>query len=476
MATSTLDTKPLDDQFTQFSSRIKLVNKKFKGKTDKKKYVILLIRHGFSCANRFKDTTKVLGGARQQYAYPASGLTGYGIKQALKFREFMQQIKDISKISKYIYSSNLLRAMETAKYIIDSNDIPIEKVFPIDGIREISSTIASCSYQSSGLGNTKDNVPLSLADYESKYPNNYNQIKKNLATPKDEEEPRSNTNHFYGWRENGKPKTSIQCDVHKFIKNFLPLVDEHQQKIKYEADDILFIPVVVHGSLIKKYSEQLDNKTKVENLGTFAIAVSRDHENHDNIEINGSVQLNDGVPKNTWNTLYKQLNQETDADDEVDKNVYCVGPPPAPKNKFNTKPNKRSRKRSKAKSRKRSKAKSRKRSKAKSRKRSKAKSHKRSKAKSRKRSKAKSRKRSKAKSRKSLKTKFRKPRKSRKSVKKSVWRKTYLNFLNDIKARESHKSRKSRKSHKRSKAKGKRNRKSFGKSLSSFNELVSIKS
>ena len=362
--------------------------------------------------------------------------------------------------------------METAKYIIDSNDIPIEKVFPIDGIREISSTIASCSYQSSGkwFSNTKDNVPLSLADYESKYPNNYNQIRENLATPEDEEEPRSNTNHFYGWRKkNGKPKTSIQCDVHKFIKNFLPLVDEHQQKIKYDSDDILFIPVVVHGSLIKKYSEQLDNKTKVENLGTFAIAVSRDPKNHDNIEINGSVQLNDGVPKNTWNTLYKQLNKtQKGEDDEVDKNVYCVGPPPPPKNKFNTKPNKRSRKRSKAKSRKRSKAKS--------RKRSKAKSHKRSKAKSRKRSKAKSRKRSKAKSRKSLKTKFRKPRKSRKSVKKSVWRKTYLNFLNDIKARESHKSRKSRKSHKRSKAKGKRNRKSFGKSLSSFNELVSIKS
>ena len=76
--------------------------------------------------------------------------------------------------------------METAKYIIDSGGIPIEKVFPIDGIREISGTIASCSDQSSGqwFSNTKDNVPLSLADYESKYPNNYNQIKKILLLPK----------------------------------------------------------------------------------------------------------------------------------------------------------------------------------------------------------------------------------------------------------------------------------------------------
>ena len=449
MATSTLDTKPLDDQFTQFSSRIKLVNKKFEGKTDKKKYVILLIRHGFSCANRFKDTTKVLGGARQQYAYPASGLTGYGIKQALKFRDFMQQINDISRISKYIYSSNLLRAMETAKYIIDSDKFPIKKVFPIDGIREISGTL-SCSSQSSGWGNTKDNVPLSLDQYKSKYPNNYDKIKNNLATPEDEGPSRSNSKFLYGWREDGKPKTSIQCDVHQFIKDFLPLVDEHQERKPYEADDTLFIPVVVHGSLIKKYSEQLKNKTKVENLGTFAIAVSRDSQDYDNIKIEGSVQLNNGVPKNTWNTLYKQLNSadKKAADDAVDKNVYCG----SPKNKFNTKPNKRSRKRSKAKSRKRSKAKSRKRSKAKSRKRSKAKSRKRSKAKSRKSSKVKSRKSSKVKSRKSSKAKSHKRSKA-KSRKRSK-----------------------AKSRKRSKAKGKRNRKSFGKSISSFNELVSIKS
>ena len=109
METSTLDTKPLDDQQADFSEEITQVNNFFEGETGKKKYVILLIRHGFSCANRFKDTATMLGGARQQYYYPASGLTGYGIKQALKFGDFIKNFTtpnrarpNPSKISKYI--------------------------------------------------------------------------------------------------------------------------------------------------------------------------------------------------------------------------------------------------------------------------------------------------------------------------------------------------------------------------------------
>ena len=88
------------------------------------KYLIVLIRHGFSCANRFKDGTKILGGFRQQFAYPASALTGYGIKQAYDFgHDFIGKLHNKCITSRYIYSSNLLRAMETAKYICDGTPL-----------------------------------------------------------------------------------------------------------------------------------------------------------------------------------------------------------------------------------------------------------------------------------------------------------------------------------------------------------------
>ena len=52
----------------------------------------------------------MLGGARQQYAYPASGLTGYGIKQALKFGDFIKNFttpKDIERDQTLVKYQNI---------------------------------------------------------------------------------------------------------------------------------------------------------------------------------------------------------------------------------------------------------------------------------------------------------------------------------------------------------------------------------
>ena len=276
-----LEEGTVTDIYNKLSDGIKVdtVTTTIDGKTTSEtpNFVILFIRHGFSCANFIKQE-KTGGGIRQGIkafgGFPSSPLNKIGIEQASAFGSALSSLEHTPlsfRFSPEFYSSNLPRAIETAFYIQQKISETAKTIIPINHVKE------------SGSGG--ENTSKSLAYYRKHYPQIDDLVETGgvkIESPDYKGVPDAIIpDKFGGWDDGtaGAPRTDIfnfsgatPADKRRaFISNFITYWKSVHPALAKAPGGPIIIPIVSHGSTMKKF---FTDGEKLGNLGAVAINVS----------------------------------------------------------------------------------------------------------------------------------------------------------------------------------------------------------
>ena len=194
---------------------------------------ILWIRHAYSCGNLYMNLEKMTGCSVPSERYRDAKLTDYAKKQTKGYwnKILKPKIKKLNlKPIKYIFTSTLLRAMQTGDQIAPKN----YEIIPISYISEINL----------GWYHREYNLPRNRKKVEKELGYSFQVLKSNNP-----------------YRTSGEPKHN-KPDAKLFFKHGLPNLVKSLESQGIELNKNSVLVIISHGRFIHTITEK-----KVGNLG-----------------------------------------------------------------------------------------------------------------------------------------------------------------------------------------------------------------